>query len=36
MEDAFPVLKGQIRVVGEPVDLTGAMELAAKAPYQFQ
>ena len=36
MEDAFPELKDKIKVVGEPVDLTGAAELAAKDPYQFQ
>jgi DNA modification methylase len=34
MEDAFPGLK--IEVVGEPVDLSGAQELAAHDPYQFQ
>ncbi len=34
MEDAFPGLK--IEVVGEPVDLSGARELAAHDPYQFQ
>jgi site-specific DNA-methyltransferase (adenine-specific) len=34
MEDAFPGLK--IEVVGEPVDLAGAAELAANDPYQFQ
>jgi site-specific DNA-methyltransferase (adenine-specific) len=36
MEDAFPELKDKIKVVGEPVDLTGAAELAGKDPYQFQ
>jgi len=34
MEAAFPGLK--IEVVGEPVDLSGAQELAAHDPYQFQ
>jgi site-specific DNA-methyltransferase (adenine-specific) len=34
MEDAFPGLK--IEVLGEPVDLSGAAELAATNPYQFQ
>ena len=34
MEDAFAGLK--IEVVGEPVDLSGAKELAAHDPYQFQ
>ena len=34
MEDAFPRLN--IEVVGEPVDLSGAAELAANDPYQFQ
>jgi len=34
MEDAFPGLK--IEVVGEPVDLSGAQELAAHDPFQFQ
>ena len=34
MEDAFPDL--QIKVIGEPVDLGGAHELAAKDKYQFQ
>ena len=34
MEDAFTGLK--IEVVGEPVDLSGARELAAHDPYQFQ
>ncbi len=34
MEDAFPGL--EITVIGEPVDLTGARELAAKDKYQFQ
>ncbi len=34
MHDAFPRIK--IHVVGEPVDLPGAQELAAKDPYQFQ
>jgi site-specific DNA-methyltransferase (adenine-specific) len=36
MEDAFPELKDKIKVVGEPVDLTGATELAGRDPYQFQ
>jgi len=36
MEDAFPDLKNKITVVGEPVDLPGATELAARDPYQFQ
>lgn len=36
MDDAFPELAGKINVVGEPVDLTGAAELAARDPYQFQ
>ena len=36
MQDAFPSLEGSIAVVGEPVDLTGAAELAATHPYQFQ
>ncbi len=36
MEDAFTELNGKIPVVGEPVDLTGAAELAARDPYQFQ
>ena len=35
MEDAFLALKDKIKVVGEPVDLTGAAELA-KTPYEFQ
>ncbi len=34
MEDAFAGLS--IEVVGEPVDLSGAQELAAHDPYQFQ
>jgi len=34
MEDAFAGLN--IEVVGEPVDLSGAQELAAHDPYQFQ
>lgn len=34
MVDAFAGLK--IEVVGEPVDLSGAQELAANDPYQFQ
>jgi site-specific DNA-methyltransferase (adenine-specific) len=34
MEDAFAGLK--IEVVGEPVDLSGAQELAAHDPFQFQ
>jgi site-specific DNA-methyltransferase (adenine-specific) len=34
MEDAFAGLK--IEVVGEPVDLSGARELAAHDPFQFQ
>jgi DNA modification methylase len=34
MEDAFAGLS--IEVVGEPVDLSGAAELAANDPYQFQ
>jgi site-specific DNA-methyltransferase (adenine-specific) len=34
MEAAFPGLK--IDVVGEPVDLAGAQDLAARDPYQFQ
>jgi adenine specific DNA methylase Mod len=36
MEDAFPELKDKIRVVGEPVDLPGAQELADRDKYQFQ
>lgn len=36
MEDAFPALKDQIEVVGEPVDLPGAEQLAEKDKYQFQ
>jgi len=36
MEDAFPPLKGKIKVVGTPVDLPGAQELASRDPYQFQ
>ncbi|HXF50284.1 MAG TPA: DNA methyltransferase [Dehalococcoidia bacterium] len=34
MEDAFPGI--DIEVIGEPVDLAGAQELAARDPYQFQ
>ena len=34
MQDAFPGL--DIEVIGEPVDLTGAEELARKDKYQFQ
>ncbi len=34
MEDAFPGI--EIEVIGEPVDLAGAQELAARDPYQFQ
>lgn len=34
MEDAFAGLK--IEVVGEPVDLSGAQELARNDPFQFQ
>ena len=34
MTDAFPGL--EIEVIGEPVDLTGAQELARKDKYQFQ
>jgi hypothetical protein len=34
MTDAFPGL--DIEVIGEPVDLTGARELASKDKYQFQ
>jgi len=34
MQDAFPGLA--IEVIGEPVDLTGAQELARKDKYQFQ
>ena len=34
MQDAFPGIK--IEVVGEPVDLAGARELAARDKYQFQ
>ena len=34
MQDAFPGL--DIEVIGEPVDLTGARELASKDKYQFQ
>ncbi|MDO8616584.1 MAG: DNA methyltransferase [Dehalococcoidia bacterium] len=34
MEDAFPGL--EITVIGEPVDLAGARELAARDKYQFQ
>ncbi len=36
MEDAFPELKGKIKVIGEPADLAGATELAGRDPYQFQ
>ncbi len=36
MEDAFPELKGKIEVIGEPVDLPGAEELADRDKYQFQ
>lgn len=36
MEDAFPELKDKIVVVGEPVDLPGAQELADRDKYQFQ
>ncbi|MDP9238756.1 MAG: site-specific DNA-methyltransferase [Chloroflexota bacterium] len=36
MEDAFPELKGKIQVIGEPVDLPGAQELAERDKYQFQ
>lgn len=36
MEDAFPELKDKITVIGEPVDLPGAQELADKDKYQFQ
>jgi len=36
MEDAFPNLKDKIVVVGEPVDLPGAQELADRDKYQFQ
>jgi site-specific DNA-methyltransferase (adenine-specific) len=34
MQDAFPDI--EIEVVGEPVDLTGAQELAKRDKYQFQ
>jgi site-specific DNA-methyltransferase (adenine-specific) len=34
MQDAFPGI--EIKVVGEPVDLPGAAELASRDPYQFQ
>ncbi len=34
MQDAFPGI--DIRVIGEPVDLGGAKELAARDKYQFQ
>ncbi|MGZ5385239.1 MAG: DNA methyltransferase, partial [Acidimicrobiia bacterium] len=34
MEDAFPGL--DVKVIGEPVDLGGARELAEKDKYQFQ
>jgi site-specific DNA-methyltransferase (adenine-specific) len=34
MQDAFPGI--EIEVIGEPVDLTGARELAGKDKYQFQ
>jgi hypothetical protein len=36
MEDAFPELKDKIEVVGEPVDLPGAQQLADRDKYQFQ
>lgn len=36
MEDAFPELKDKIAVVGEPVDLPGAQQLADRDKYQFQ
>src|SRR5437763_17110261 len=36
MEDAFPELKDKITVIGEPVDLPGAQELADRDKYQFQ
>ncbi len=36
MHDAFPALKDKIVVIGEPVDLAGARELAARDKYQFQ
>ncbi len=36
MEDAFPELKDKISVIGEPVDLPGAQELADRDKYQFQ
>lgn len=34
MQDAFPGI--EINVIGEPVDLAGARELAARDKYQFQ
>ncbi len=34
MQDAFPGI--QIEVIGEPVDLTGAQDLARQDKYQFQ
>lgn len=34
MEDAFPAIK--IRIEGEPADLPGAQDLAARDAYQFQ
>jgi len=34
--DAFPALKGKIRVVGEPEDLPGATLLAKENPHEFQ
>ncbi len=34
MRDAFPGI--EIKVIGEPVDLAGARELAARDKYQFQ
>ena len=36
MEDTFPKLKCKIEVIGEPVDLAGARDLAARDKYQFQ
>ncbi len=36
MEDAFPELKDKIAVIGEPVDLPGAQQLADRDKYQFQ
>ncbi|MBI5285110.1 MAG: restriction endonuclease [Chloroflexi bacterium] len=36
MEDAFPELKDRITVIGEPVDLPGAQQLADRDKYQFQ